>query len=347
MRVEILTRKEAIKISSEQWDYLSDSSKNINPFFERWCLSPALKYLDCEKELYVVVAYIEDQLSVLFPIHIRRHALRFRYISVWQHSQCFFCEPLCINRNLLYEVIHFVMVKMGLSIIRLPIHEKYAFGQDIDSQSISFPFSRGVVSNFSELDSHFEKLPRRTKLENKRIVNRLFSVTGALYICSRKDEERNWLEDYCQLENSGWKGRTGGSIQSTPDVYSYYQEVYNTAINSGRMEFQGLFNQCEVLAISLRICSKNKGFDLKTSYNEMFKELYPGVVLEIQNLKALSNSAFEMIDSCATPGNRLINRIWPEQRNIQLSYYFDRGFIGRVLRWLYKLKIKKTYQKTD
>ncbi len=338
MRIDILARDEVHNITPELWDGLSESSINTNPFFERWCLSPALKYLDIDEEIFIVVAYKNEKLIALFPLQIRNHYLGLKYLSIWQHSQCFLCEPLCDDREDLYEVLHTVMLKKQLSIIQLPFHTSNSFGQYIEKHSISFTSQRGSVDDFSEIKSHFSNLARKQKSENKRIVNRLFQVTAARYVSSKIEPDRNWLEDYCHIEDSGWKGLQGGSIKSNTNIYLYYKEMCVLATCQNKIEFQGLFNNSETLAISLRIYTKNKGFDLKTSYNEIFKGFYPGVVLEICNLNELSNSKLDYLDSCTASNNRLVNRLWPEQKKIQMSYFFDHGLIGRMLRLLYKIK---------
>jgi len=61
-------------------------------------------------------------------------------------------------------------------------------------------------------------------------------------------------------------------------------------------------------------------------------------VLEIQNLKSLMDSELDELDSCTLSTNRVINRVWPARQEINLSYYFDRGLIGKTLHMIYKMK---------
>ena len=53
------------------------------------------------------------------------------------------------------------------------------------------------------------------------------------------------------------------------------------------MKFQGLFNDKGAIAMSIRLISNNRGFDIKTSFNESRRALYPGVTLEICNMQDL------------------------------------------------------------
>jgi len=339
MRVEILERNDAIDIDASQWDRLASDSQNTNPFYERWNLLAALNYLDLDKNVKIVTAYQNGKLTGLFPVIVGKHSLGIRYLSVWQHSQCFLCDPLCFDRNEMQYLLKDVLLKTKTSIIKLPLHSELSFGSSVEHQTISFSYSRGAVKSFNEIDTYFEELPSRSKIENNRVVNRLFNVTSAEYLCS-PESSKNWFQLFCRLENSGWKGRAGGSIKSVPEVYQYYNELFKSSDASDKIEFQGLFNRDEVLAISLRLISNNKGFDIKTSYNELFKPFYPGVVLEILNLKALNGAELIFLDSCASHENRLVNRIWPAQEKICNSLYFDRKMVGLLLELLYKIKRK-------
>ncbi len=338
MRVKILTRSQASNIDSTQWNNLASTSLFVNPFYESWSLLPALEFLQKEDEVYVVATYKDDVLNALFPIRLRQSYFGLQYLSLWQHDHCFICDPLCQKTSDLANIFNFVLRKMKVSMMRIPSHSVLSYGQEIDMKSVVFSTTRGAIFNSNELKTHLDNLPRKIRIENRRITNRLFKETNALYITSRDNPERNWLEDYCQLEHAGWKKKAGGSILSEPSVYDYYSSMYKYTKSSKQMEFQGLFYEQTMLAISFRIISKKQAFELKTTYNEQYKKLCPGVVLEIMNLIDLSNSGFKLIDSSTNSDNDLINRLWPEQRTLVNSSYFNRRLSGKLLKIIYKIK---------
>ncbi len=338
MRIEILSRSQASTIDTTQWNKLASNSLFINPFYERWSLLPALEFLQREDDVNVIVAYKEDKLVALFPIKLRKTYFGLRYISLWQHDHCFLCDPLCTDSFVLANIFDHILRKMKVAMMRIPQHSVLSYGQEVDRNSIVFSTSRGAIFNSNEIKTHLDNLPRKIRIENRRITNRLFKETNALYITSMDNPERNWLEDYCQLEHTGWKKKAGGSILSEPSVYDYYSSMYKYAKSSKQIEFQGLFYEQTMFAISFRIISKKQAFEMKTTYNEQYKRLYPGVVLEIMNLLELSNARFKLIDSSTNPNNALINRLWPEQRTIVNSSYFNRRLSGKLLKIIYKIK---------
>lgn len=339
--VKILTRAEVHTLDVEDWKSLASQSCNINPFYEYWSLLPALKYLDLERDVFLVVASIEGVLVALFPIIKMKHALGLSFLSTWHHNQCFFTDPLCTDRNLLHPIIDEVLRKFKATIFRFSQHGENSLGVVYQSQCLGYRELRGSVCEIGKVEDFFQSLPGKVRSENKRIINRLFNVTGAEYTTSKLTTNRNWLKEYCYLESMSWKGKVGGAINSNADTQIYYREMCELATQEGALEFQGLFNQRETLAISFRITSQGIGFDLKTSYNELFKDFYPGVVLEIMNLKSLRRDSLTMVDSCTHHNNKLINRIWPGKRPILTSYYFKNDLAGKILKTIYRLKISR------
>ncbi|TQV88712.1 GNAT family N-acetyltransferase [Aliikangiella coralliicola] len=338
MRIKILTRNQANQIDSKQWDELANKSQFVNPFYERWSLLPALEFLQKDDKVYLVTASIDEELVALFPIKIEQHSLGIRYLSVWQHDHCFICDPLCSQPSLLVGIIRHVVQKLKVLVVEIQRHSRESYGHQFDLESCTFSETRGVIFKTDQISNHLESLPRKVRAENRRVKKRLFNQANATYLTSKEDQSKNWLKEYCQLEHTGWKGIAKGSILSNENVYRYYQTMFNSAWQSGKVEFQGLFSDQTPVAISFRIISRNRAFELKTSYHENYRQFYPGVVLELMNIEALAGTEFKLVDSCTSSENYLINRLWPDQRNLYRSLYFHNRLSGKLLKMLYKLK---------
>ncbi len=338
MQIKILPREQISNVDINQWDTLANSSLFVNPFYESWSLIPALELLQRDDKVYLVAAYTGSKLVALFPIHLKRSYFGIQYLSLWQHEHCFICDPLCQDSSKLARIFNHVLDKMNVSMIRIPQHSELSYGVNVDNSSVVFSSTRGAIFNTADIKNHLDSLPRRTRIENKRITKRLFKETNAVYKTSTDDPNRNWLADYCNLEHQGWKKRVSGSILSDQSVYDYYQCIYDKSKASGRMGFQGISDGDNLLAISFRLTSHDYAFEMKTTYNEQYKRLYPGVVLELLNLIDLSKSKYRFVDSNTSSDNYLINRLWPEQRKLVNSMYFNQRLSGKLLKLLYRLK---------
>ena len=125
---------------------------------------------------------------------------------------------------------------------------------------------------------------------------------------------------------------------SNEGVTAYYRAICQSEAAAEKIKYQALINEQGALAISFRIVTNNQAFDLKTSFNEDYRELYPGVNLEMQNVLDLQNYSYHSVDSCTDPENFLINRLWPDQRDIYSSLYFRDGWVSWLLKGLYRFK---------
>lgn len=341
MQVDILDREQATQIDAIQWDRLAQESKFTNPFFERWSLLPALEFLDKKETVFVVTAYKEGELIALFPILTKKHSLGLNYLGIWQHNHCFLTDPLCSNPVFLAQIFNRVIRHTQVSIVQIEKHSLNSYGRYIEQRSAVIESTRGAIFDTKATRQHLVTLPRKVRLENKRVRNRLFEKTNAKYLTSKDSSDLNWLAEFCHLEHSGWKNIVKGSILSNPDVYRYYSAMYQSQGKNGKIQFQGLFSESEALAIAFRIVSNNRAFELKTSYNEDYRDIYPGVVLEIINMEDLEKFNYEFVDSCTTSENFLINKLWPDQRKIYTSLYFHGGMAANLLKFIYKIKNRK------
>jgi hypothetical protein len=241
-------------------------------------------------------------------------------------------NPLCLEETPLAKIICYVIQKLSATIFQIKDHTPFSSAHTIGMPSVIIRSTRGAIFVTREIEEHLKALPKRQRSENKRIRNRLLEKYDATYQTSRTMPNIDWLDTYCKLEDSGWKRRKNGSIYANPEVRRYYFEVSEDAIKLGKIEFQGLFSGYITLAASFRIASRNRAFELKTSYNEKFRAYYPGAVLELMNLEAIDAHRYAYVDSCTNPENRMVNRLWPDRIDIWNSFYFPNIISGILLR---------------
>lgn len=331
MKIEILNRSDINQIDLEQWQKLSSDSIYVNPFYEPWCLVPALRHLDPQKEVYVVATYDGGRLTALFPVYVKSHRLFIRRVAIWKHSQCFLSNPLCLEETPLASIFCYVAQNLSATIFQIKDHTPFSSAHTLDVPNVIIRSTRGAIFFTGEIAEHLKTLPKKQRSENNRIKRRLLEKFDARYQTSRGMPGIDWLDTYCKLEDSGWKRQKNGSIYANPEVRRYYLELHKEAIKSGKIEFQGLFSGDITLAASFRIASRNRAFELKTTYNERFRTYYPGAVLELMNLESIDAGSYQSVDSCTSPENYVVNRLWPDRMDIWNSFYFPNIISGKVL----------------
>ncbi len=69
------------------------------------------------------------------------------------------------------------------------------------------------------------------------------------------------------------------------------------------------------------LCDLRSGpgaFSFKTAFDENFSEFSPGIAVELFNLRNLRKyPQIEWMDSCSSPYNRVISRLWVDRRPLQ------------------------------
>jgi len=347
VKIDILQRSEIGRIALAQWQQLSKDSVFINPFYEPWCLLPAVRYLEPHKKVFIVTAYERDRLVALFPVVLKRAWLSIRHITIWKHSHCFLSDPLCLEESHLPLMMDAVAQRLSATLFQIKNHSPFPSSLYTGRVGFVITSTRGAIFNTGNVQRHFDALPRKRRAENGRVIRRLMGSGDVTYLTSRNVSDIDWLETYCALEHAGWKGRRKVSIFSSRGASRYYREVDAEGRKMGLIEFQGIFEGSSPLAVSFRIVSRDCAFELKTTYNEKFKKRYPGVVLELLNIETLGKSNFAMVDSCTSSNNYLVNRLWPDRREICNSFYFSDSHFGRLVKSVFETAIRLRMRFSD
>ena len=338
MKVHLYNRNEVESIDETQWQRLAQKSVCKNPFYEPYALIPALHHLEKTTEVLVVAAYDNAQLIALFPIELVSRQLGIKVISIWKHNHCFLSDPLCSHPQYLAEVIAQVCRELRASIWRVNQYSPTAFGLEFHQRAHHYESRRGFITDTHKTEAEVERLPRKVRSENQRIINRIQKKLGAEYKTSADIPDLPWFQLFSELEHRGWKSDVGGSILSKSSVTNYYKSLVETTLAQGVIEFQGIFVKNKPLAIAFRLISGDEAYEIKTAYDESYRKYYPGVVLEILNLRHLRYSNYSKVDSCTSADNSLVNRLWPERRLVLSSVYFKKNWLGRWLSLGYWIK---------
>jgi CelD/BcsL family acetyltransferase involved in cellulose biosynthesis len=92
------------------------------------------------------------------------------------------------------------------------------------------------------------------------------------------------------LEASGWKGRKGTAIISSPDTEQFYRQIADDFHAAGTLRISELVLDGSVAAVAFSIIHQRRVFTLKVAYDERHRRLGPGFVL----LMAMIERCFEL-----------------------------------------------------
>ena len=315
-------------LDKEAWDELADRSLSNNPFFERWCLGPAFDALSVANPVYLVGVFRDQKLIVLFPIERIGKIPGLRRLAVWNHPEFFKTDPLYSEILDFKKIFVRLAQRFNAVWIELSKHQSQIF--DLEKQQFHIyqkNSSRPVIKadGISDLSNVGKGKVRR---ENKRIVNKLEKSFNTRFV--KVDDIEEGFTRYLQIENSGWKGRACSSIVRRKDALNYYLKIMRRSQN--HIEIYELWADEKCIASCIRYRNKDFLYDVKTTYDEAFSQYYPGRVLEIKCLEWLSSQEFTLLDSCTSPKNQLINRLWPHRAELFVTYIFSGLLTGLAIK---------------
>jgi CelD/BcsL family acetyltransferase involved in cellulose biosynthesis len=92
------------------------------------------------------------------------------------------------------------------------------------------------------------------------------------------------------VEASGWKGKAGTAIISSPDTELFYSEIARSFHDRGELRLSEITLDGTLAAFDICLLYRNRLYLLKTGFNEGFRKLAPGLVLRL----AIIERCFEL-----------------------------------------------------
>ena len=184
---------------------------------------------------------------------------------------------------------------------------------------------RGGVSSAEHAAAHVRG---KVLKEHRRLRARL-ADKGALVFERLAPEAivTPWIDDLFRLELTGWKGRNGVAAAADPATDAAFRGVLTRAHTLGRLDLHRMTVADQPIAMLANIEGpSDTAVQLKIAYDEAWSAFSPGVLLEMEYLAhALDRRGLALVDSCARAGHPMIDRIWPDRREIvSLAIPFDR-----------------------
>ena len=338
---ELFGGAEEISEHISSWNDLAIGTSNPNPFFESWCLLPALRHLDSEGVQVLVVWEEQTRRTMLglVPIVVERkyRGLPIKRTGIWRHDYCFLCTPLiakgrstdvlqcmlsCINQQKGFSSFVSMYWLTGESEI-IPT----VAGQSIPSaESIENPrkISRAMVTSVGDYDEVFlPTLNKKKRKELRRNKNRLSELgdlkTLLIDESSSELDTKNAVQEFFDLENRGWKQDKGTAIACDIEHQRYFETCLLKGIANGGAQIVTMTLDAETIAsvIVFRSMARAHAYTVKIASNNEYQQYSLGSLLILETTQlAFDNAEILQIDSCAATEHPMINRIWRERKDI-------------------------------
>lgn len=316
------------------WQELAAQASEANPFYHPALLGPALDHLDAERQVRVIEARSDGRLIGLLPIILRDRHARYpvRNAANWVHEQCFFGAPLLRTgeeQKAWAEILtqldaadwagHFLHLESLDSegpVAAALLACCAAQGRKITAIATH---DRALLRSNLTADEYWQANVRAKKRKDiRRRINRL-EETGTVTHSRLRDggDVAAWTEDFLALECSGWKGEEGTALDSSEHSRAFFRAALANAARENMLDMLRIDFDGAAIAMLVNFYMGPGAYSYKTAFNERFGRFSPGVLIEIDTLRAaLSDPQLDWMDSCAAPGHPMIDGIWAERRSI-------------------------------
>ena len=309
----------------DAWEDLARRSAEPNAFFEAEFVLAAARHLKTTN--VYLAAFVEDgHLKAALPVYLNRlwRGIGPGVVRSWVHDYCFLgtpmldaAQPLRALEGLLDELHRwagrqtiFAFDLMGTGgPVEWALNQATTVGhiEPIASQS----FERAILRH--DDDSTPSGHVRR---EVSRLGRRLERQLGAPATVVERSAVPSAVDDFLELEASGWKAANGTAMASRPEHAQFFRDVCSDFGRRGCLQMRTLEVSGTPVAAKCSLISGNVVFCFKSAYDERFANCSPGYQLEVRDMECFANEQQLWQDSCTDPYNSMINRLWPARRTL-------------------------------
>lgn len=135
----------------------------------------------------------------------------------------------------------------------------------------------------------------------RRLRNRLSEAGDPGYETGMEPQAcSDAAQDFLRLEGQGWKGRQGGAMAASLATRTMCERLFAPEAPAGTRRFDRLTLDGHTIALSLSLVRNGTAFLWKSTYDERFAKLAPGILLEDAILHDLHESeGMVALNSCA------------------------------------------------
>jgi CelD/BcsL family acetyltransferase involved in cellulose biosynthesis len=356
MWVEVVERPADLVKHVAAWADLAADALEPNVFYEPWMLMPAVEHIGAGHRLLHVLIYKSDpsqprgpaRLCGFFPLErLRRYkGIPISVLRLWDYGECFLCTPLVRKHEgheCLATLLEWLVRDRAASLIDFQkVAGEGPFGQLlVDAfrargtlHFVSEAFTRAWFRPRADAETYLQAVLSSNKRRDLQRKQRRLTELGALELLTfeKEAEVRGVIDDFMRVEASGWKGKAGTALDSRAPNRACFRQLAQEGAKRGQIFVHGLYLNREPIALRWNFVSRPGSFFFKPAYDERYAPFSPGVLLELETIRYLHRRReIEWMDSCTSPANDLLNKLWLDRKIIQSVVAAPGSAAGRVL----------------
>jgi CelD/BcsL family acetyltransferase involved in cellulose biosynthesis len=316
-------------LDADEWDALSIRAVVENPFYARGVVLAGLDTIDNGAQIEALVVWGERrELLGLFPYE--RRQLPFETAdgagNLYQP-----CRTPLIRREHARDVVaawlnavahmqgvprfwRFKHVHLASKLLRLV--DDAVVQRGLCRISVN-PYTR---PHLTRLEGGLDGvLPKRRLKDIERNIRRLSKLGNLRFERSRDpDVVARRLEQFLELENSGWKGKAGTALLARREDAGFARTAFAprsdglSLINTDTL----LIDDCPI-AISFNLQVRHTAYTAKVAYDETYRRYSPGFVLEYFVIRAFYDDVtMHDMDAATTEDGHVVAALWNGHKDV-------------------------------
>jgi CelD/BcsL family acetyltransferase involved in cellulose biosynthesis len=324
------------------WQALAQAAAEPNPFFEPDFVLAANRHLPRPRVGLLTVEDGDDWIASL-PVTRWRTAGLSPGIGTWRHQYCFLGTPL-VHRDRMEEAVSALvrhplreqgeLLFMAEALSDGPVLSALRASLEDEGLTVAFESSHERATLRRRADGTYsDGMRAHRRRELQRLWRRLEEDLGAELEVEEDGAARAAWDGFLELEAAGWKGRNATALATDPAHAEFFRELCGAFAAEGRLQMLTLKAGDRRLAMKCNLSAGDALFCFKIAYDESLSRYSPGVQLERMNVSLFHDHRDEqLMDSCADPDNKMINRLWPDRRTMSHLVIARRGPGGAAAR---------------
>ena len=194
-------------------------------------------------------------------------------------------------------------------------------------------FTRALIHARDCVDPYLKGASSGSRRRELRRMRKRLGERGEVRseLIERPTDNPSVIDQFLQLEASGWKGREGVAMQCDHDRRSFFEEVATAGMERGQLHFSCLLLDDQPIAMSCDLVSTPGCFAFKIGFDEQFASFAPGIMLALDQINLIhSRPDISWMDSCTSPGNEWVGRLWSDRKTVT-TMLIPTGKVGSQL----------------
>ena len=333
-RISIERGAAALEKLVPQWEELAAQALEPNPFYEHWMLRPALELLGEGGEVELACVWRGATLELLVPVErlARYKGLPVRALSAWRHRHCLLGTPLVradAAIDALAALLGWMQKARSAAVLELnyltaggPFHQALldALARCGMPSLAADGYTRPLLRRDRDAESCIAAAISAESRSKLRRAERRLREQGTLArrVLRPGDDAGKWIDEFLRLEAAGWKGRRGSALACSEANRRFGVEVLTRAFERGRLVMVGLDLDARPIARYSAFTAGEGAFAFKTAYDEELRKGSPGILAELDMIRAFhERAALQWMDSFTAAGNATMAWVWKHRCIVQ------------------------------